>query len=217
MKKTVIIFLIWGTYFIPQIAFNQSRTTNKQTDLTLQLDTICKMYNIAIKEIALKNTKDTLTNIGVHKKSFLIYNTTSKAELTRGYYYWYSNKWNILKRIDKNIGVPISKGNAGDVYLDLSRRDVYFHNGTMWITKIIDDKDLTVVKYNSALGLLICKKSIDKDEYIPLYRLAPNFEKQSCISMNASRKTVNYIDNKGVLITLDLKLLRKKTETHVLK
>lgn len=210
ITKTIFIFLVWGTLFDTSNLFSQSQIQNKTTNLTLQLDFICKTYEIAIKKIALRNKRDTITSANINIKYFLVYNTTKRKDISPGYYYWYGKKWNNIKNIFRENGVPMCKGNAGDVFVDSSTRDVYLHNGTMWITKIINDQELTLVKYNSTLGLLIYKNGTDKDDYINLSRLAQSLGENSCISMNVARKTINYLDNKGLFVILDLKLLKDK-------
>ena len=210
IKKTFLIFLVWGTLFSTSNLFSQSQIQNKATNLTLQLDFICKTYDIAIKKIALRNRRDTITSANINIKYFLVYNTAKRKDISPGYYYWYGKKWNNLKNIFRDNGLPMRKGNAGDVFVDSSTRDVYLHNGTMWITKIINDQELTQVKFNSTLGLLTYKNGTDKDDYINLSRVEKSFGENSCISMNATRKTINYIDDKGLFVILDLKLLKDK-------
>lgn len=160
-------------------------------------------------KIALKSRKDTVTTSGVNTSSFLVYNTAKRANISPGYYYWYDNKWNNLKNVTKGRTVPIFQGVAGDVYLDLSTKDVYFHNGTIWITKIIKEKHLSFVKFDSASGILTYRSTIKNINVIDLSKVVPGFGKPRCISINVSRETVAYINEKELLVILDLKILGK--------
>ncbi|MFH6991741.1 hypothetical protein [Flavobacterium sp. FlaQc-48] len=212
MKNSAAFFIFCLTLIVPHFVFSQSPMPQKIPNLTQEFDIICKNYEIDIIKTPLKTRKDTTTSTGLHINNFLIYNTAKANDISPGYFYWYNNQWNNLKNIIKKYGIPSTQGNTGDVYVDLSTRDVYVNNGTMWITKIKNDKNLALVKYNSASGLLTYINGRVKDDSINLSLLLPNFGKPNCISMNVSRKTISFIDKNGSLIIFDTRFLKKETQ-----
>lgn len=209
MNKQKYFFLFYLTVLAPIEIYSQSRIDKKKTDVKLELDFICQTNEIAIQKIALKGTKDTTTNNDAHSSNFLVYNTAKRAGILPGYYYWYGKKWNNLKNIIKESKIPMLQGAAGDIYVDLSTRDVYFHNGSIWITKMRNDMALRVVKFEALSGILTYLTPTGKVNSLDLSKILPNFGKTTSISLNVSRKTINYINDKGASFILDLRLLTK--------
>lgn len=208
MRRVIFYVLL----LIPFIALCQTGSSKQLSDVSSRFDVICKNEEIMIPRAALKSRSDKSTIVGTNTKFILVLNTAKAAEVSPGYYYWYDKKWNNLKNLTEENGVPRKNGQTGDLFLDFSTREVYFYNGTIWLAMATHTKTLTESVFENNSGILSYKNRAGEPIEINLSQLVPNFEKPRTISLNATRETLNYIDNDGRLTVLKLDLLLAKSK-----
>lgn len=206
--KRIILYI---TLLIPVMTFSQNKG-NVVSNISTQLDILCKDKSILISRIALTGITDTKTIPSENSKSFLVYNTNNKLHFLHGYYYWYNDKWNSVKNIITASGVPRSIGVAGDVYIDSSTNDVYFQNGSIWISKITGDETLTDAAFEGKSGILKMMNADGLYNYLNLFELIPGFKEPKSISLNAMSGTISYIDKNDSLTVLNMRMLLSKTK-----
>ena len=148
MKNRLLpLFVVLGSYS----AYSQVGVGTDKPDPSAQLEVFVKDKNrgILIPNIPLKSPTD-IETIKNAKESLLVFNTTTNALITPGYYYWYDNRWNRLGvssesgtgkdgkdgkvGLAEGDGAPKSKGEAGylgpdiNIYTDNVAGNVYVQN-----------------------------------------------------------------------------------------
>lgn len=212
MRRVIFYVLL----LVPFIALCQTGSHKQLSEISLRFDLICKNEEIMIPRAALKSRSDKSTIVDKNTKFILVFNTAKGPQISTGYYYWYNNKWNDLKNLTEESGIPRTNGQAGDLFLDFSTRDVYFYNGTIWLAMTTHNKTLTESVFEKNTGILSYKDGAGEPVEINLSQIVPNFEKPKTISLNAKKETLNYIDNDGRLTVLKLDvLLAKSKNTNV--
>lgn len=208
MRRVIFYVLL----LIPVIALCQTGSGKQLSDVSSRFDVICKNEEIIIPKAALKSRSDKSTIVNKNTKFILVFNTAKGAEVSPGYYYWYNNKWNNLKNLTEENGVPRKNGQTGDLLLDFSTREVYFYNGTIWLAMATHTQTLTESVFENNSGILSYKNGAGEPIEINLSQVVPNFEKPRTISLNATKETLNYIDNDGRLTVLKLDILLAKSK-----
>lgn len=208
MKRIIFYFLL----LIPFIALCQTGSSKQLSDVSSRFDAICKNEEIMIPRAALKSRSDKSTIVDQNTKFILVLNTVKGAGISPGYYYWYNNKWNDLENLTEENGVPRANGQTGDLFMDFSTREVYFYNGTIWLTMTTHNKTLTESVFENSSSTLTYKDKTGEKIEINLSQLVPNFEKPITISLNATKEILNYIDNDGRLTVLKLDILLAKSK-----
>ena len=208
MKKTIFCVML----LIPVLVIGQATIQKQLSDVSSRLDVICKNEQIMIPRAALKSRIDKSTIVGRDTKFILVYNSTKNAHIVPGYYFWYNSKWNNLKNLAEENGVPKSNGMPGDLFLDFSTRDVYFYNGSIWVTMNAQDEILTDVAFENQKGILQYKNTEGEQIRINLSEILPNFEKPKTVSLNEAKETLSYIDKNGEQTVLNLKMLQDKSK-----
>lgn len=208
MRRVIFYVLL----LIPFIALCQTGSSKQLSDVSSRFDAICKNEEIMIPRAALKSRSDKSTIVGKNTKFILVFNTAKAAEVSPGYYYWYNKKWNNLKNLTEENGVPRKNGQTGDLFLDFSTMEVYFYNGTIWLAMTTHTKTLTESVFENNSGILSYKNGAGEPIEINLSQVVPNFEKPRTISLNATKETLNYIDNDGRLTVLKLDILLAKSK-----
>lgn len=153
MKRVIFYFIL----LIPFIAMCQTASNKQLSNVSSRFHVICKNEEIIIPRAALKSRSDKSTIVDKNSKFILVFNTAKGAEVSPGYYYWYNNKWNSLKNLTEESGIPRSNGQTGDLFLDFSTREVYFFNGTIWLGMTTHTKTLTESVFESNSGILSYK------------------------------------------------------------
>ncbi|WP_369615882.1 hypothetical protein [Flavobacterium sp. CFS9] len=219
MRK-IILSIMW---LVPAVVMCQTGTQKHQTNthkelsnVSSRLDLICKSKEIMIPRTTLKSRFDKSTVVDRDTKFILVFNTAKNTQVLPGYYYWYENKWNNLKNLTEEDGLPKNNGKAGDLFFDYSTKDVYFFNGSMWLSMTTSDDTFYEAIFENKSGVLKYKNSVGEKIVINLPELVPNFNYPKTISLNAGKETLNYIDNNGrfTVLKLDI-LLAKSRNTNV--
>ena len=92
MKKiTLLLILLAGHFSYAQVGIGTA-TPN----LSSQLDVYSTNKGLMIPQVALASLTDATTITSGNVNSLLVYNTSTVATLTPGYYYWSVNTWNRL-------------------------------------------------------------------------------------------------------------------------
>ncbi|MGG5578439.1 hypothetical protein ACPDHL_14015, partial [Myroides sp. C15-4] len=100
MKKRLIpIALVMGAISANAQVGIGTATPNKSAELTVEATN----RGLLIPNVALLNTKDTKTITNGNVNSLLVFNTTSNAAITPGYYYWFVDKW---ERLTADSDIP---------------------------------------------------------------------------------------------------------------
>lgn len=208
MRKIIFYVML----LVPVAALCQTGIPKGLSDTSSRLDLICKNEEIMIPRVALKNRFDRSTVVDRNTKFILVFNTIKGAQISPGYYYWYNKKWNNLKNLTEENGVPKANGQAGDLYVDFSTRDVYFYNGTIWLSITAHNEALTEAVFESNSGVLSYKNKAGETIDINLSQIVPNFDRPKTISLNAKKETLNYIDTDGRQTVLKLDILLEKSK-----
>ncbi len=211
----IILSIIW---LVPAVVMCQTGTPKHQIDthkemsiIASRLDLICKSKEIMIPRTTLKSRFDKSTVVDGDTKFILVFNTAKNTQILPGYYYWYENKWNNLKNLIEEDGLPEDNGKAGDLFFDYSTKDVYFFNGSMWLSMTTSDYTFYEAVFENKSGILKYKNSLGEKVVIDLPQLVPNFNYPKTISLNAGKETLNFIDNTGRLTVVKLDILLEKS------
>ncbi|MFW0735951.1 hypothetical protein [Flavobacterium sp. T12S277] len=212
MRKIILYVIL----LVPIVALCQTGTQKQMSDVSSRFDLICKNKEIMIPRAILKSRFDKSTVVDKDTRFILVFNTVSSVNLLSGYYYWYNNKWNNLKNMTEENGIPRDNGMAGDIFIDFSTKDVYFCNGTMWLSMTTHNETFIGAVFENKSGILSYKNSAGEDIVIHLSEIVPYFNYPKTISLNADKETVNYIDENGrqTVLKLDI-LLEKSKSTHL--
>ncbi|WP_264529971.1 hypothetical protein [Flavobacterium sp. N502540] len=215
MRK-IILSIMW---LVPVVVMcqtggqkHQTKTHKELSNVSSRLDLICKSKEIMIPRTTLKSRFDKSTMVDRNTKFILVFNTAKNQEILPGYYYWYENKWNNLKNLTEDDGLPKDNGKAGDLFFDYSTKDVYFYNGSMWLSMTTSDDTFYEAVFENKSGVLKYKNSVGEKVVINLPQLVPNFNYPKTISVNAGKETLNFTDNSGRLTILKLDILLAKSK-----
>ncbi|WP_157495923.1 hypothetical protein [Flavobacterium sp. WG21] len=212
--------IIWSViWLVPAVVMCQTGAPKHRTDthkemsvIASHLDLICKSKEIMIPRTTLKSRFDKSTVVGRDTKFILVFNTAKNTQILPGYYYWYENKWNNLKNLTEENGLPKDNGKAGDLFFDYSTKDVYFYNGSMWLSMTTSDETFYEAVFENKSGVLKYKNSVGEKVVINLPQLVPNFNYPKTVSLNAGKETLNFIDSSGRLTVLKLDILLAKSQ-----
>ncbi len=233
MRKVllILILLTTGEFLFAQVGIG--------TDLpnpSSQLEIKSSNRGVLIPQIALSSKIDQNTITAGNLESLLIYNTSTNATLTPGYYYWFENKWH---RILTDDSLP-----DYIVFWDVTNNHFTYidENGN---TQIINfPETLTILGLNADGHTL---EYMDEDGVltaIDLETIIKNFETLTAIvdngdgtftytdeagntstvdmssletltylALNADGKTLEYTDENGVISTINLETIIKNFET----
>ncbi|MBF4494422.1 hypothetical protein IR010_17895, partial [Flavobacterium sp. MR2016-29] len=112
-------------------------------NVSSQLEIFANDKGVLIPRVALKSSTDVSTITNGNVNSLMVFNTSTIADVTPGYYYWYDNKWqriataaevNANTTIITGTGVPGPKGAPGypgeniSLYVDSTSGTVYVQN-----------------------------------------------------------------------------------------
>jgi len=90
MKKIYIVLITIGVSYI---SYGQVGIRTLVPNSSSQLDIVADNKGILIPRISLKSTTDTSTITNGNINSMLVFNTETIADITPGFYYWYTDKW----------------------------------------------------------------------------------------------------------------------------
>ncbi|CAI2767930.1 hypothetical protein [Flavobacterium collinsii] len=204
--------ILYAILLTPLFVLCQTDVQKQLSDVSSRLDVICKNEEIMIPRVTLKSRFDKSTVVDADTKFILVFNTANCANILSGYYYWYDSKWNNLRNLIEQKGVPKDNGKTGDIFIDFSTRDVYFFNGTLWLSMSTHNEAFKEVVFEDKSGVLRYKDNTGEDIVINLSEIIPNFNKPKTISLNAAKKTLNYIDENGGLTIIKLDVLLTKSK-----
>ncbi|WP_289660894.1 hypothetical protein [Flavobacterium panacagri] len=146
-NKLLPLFVALGSYS----AYSQVGVGTLTPNSSAQLDITSKDKGLLIPQIALKSSTDTETIKPGNVESLLVFNTSTIADITPGYYYWYKGRWNRIAisgegggKTETAVGegVPGKKGDPGYpgegvvIYTNTKNGDVYVQNPDGTWTKI---------------------------------------------------------------------------------
>ena len=138
MKKLLLLLtLIVGHELYAQVGIG-TETPNPSS----QLEVISENRGVLIPRIALTSDTDQTTISTGNVESLLVYNTSTNATLTPGYYYWYQGSW---QRLTAESDLP-----DNIVYWDVVNNQFIYvdENGVIQIIDLSDLETLTVLTDN---------------------------------------------------------------------
>ncbi|MDO3426998.1 hypothetical protein QWT87_19130 [Chryseobacterium sp. APV1] len=131
--------------FLSQVGINTA-----SPDPSAALDIVAKTSDkgLLIPRVPLQNITD-ITTVPNPAVSLLVYNTTSNAGITKGYYYWDGSKWLRFNDSSKifygNADPTIPTTNStGDIYVNNSTGTLFVYNGSNWISQMSGTEILSV-------------------------------------------------------------------------
>lgn len=89
-NKLLPLFVALGSYS----AYSQVGVGTLTPNASAQLDITSDSKGLLIPQIALKSSTDIQTIKTGNVESLLVFNTSTIADITPGYYYWYKGRWN---------------------------------------------------------------------------------------------------------------------------
>ena len=148
--KTIYFFVLFCFLFVQNATYGQVGINTTSPDSSAVLDLVAKNNNkgLLIPRIPLTGPSDILT-VPNPAMSLLVYNTTTNASISPGFYYWNGTSW--MKLGDKrdalshgtNDPAASSLHHAGDVYVNTTTGMIFTYNGTNWISQMSGSGFLT--------------------------------------------------------------------------
>lgn len=148
--KTIYFFVLFCFLFVQNATYGQVGINTTSPDSSAVLDLVAKNNNkgLLIPRIPLTGPSDILT-VPNPAMSLLVYNTTTNASISPGFYYWNGTSW--MKLGDKrdalshgtNDPAASSLHHAGDVYVNTTTGTIFTYNGTNWISQMSGSGFLT--------------------------------------------------------------------------
>lgn len=137
-KLFVLFLLVLFTNINAQVGIN-----TETPDPSSVLDIVAKNSDrgLLIPRIPLLSDTD-VTTIVNPTVSLLVFNTTSNANITQGFYYWDGSKWRKFsdkaERLFYGTSDPVvsSTNLAGDIYVNQTTGVVFAYNGTNWVSQM---------------------------------------------------------------------------------
>ena len=230
-KLLLLLIFITGNALFAQVGIG--------TDLpnpSTQLEIISSNRGIIIPQISLTGKTDRTTITAGNLESLLVFNTSTNATLTPGYYYWFENSWhrllteanlpdyivfwditnNQFTYIDENGDVQIINIPETLTYLGLNAdgHTLEYTDEDGAITSI----DLeTVIQNFETLTTIIDNGDgsfsyTDEDGNTTVIDLS-NYETLTYLALNTDGKTLEYTDEDGVITSIDLETIIRNYET----
>ncbi|MGS2764706.1 hypothetical protein ACVBDU_20750, partial [Sinomicrobium sp. M5D2P9] len=89
--KRILLLLIFS--FCVFELYAQVGIGTPMPDNSAQLDVVASDKGMLIPRVALTSSTDAMTIANGNVNSLLVFNTTTAADISPGYYYWYEDKW----------------------------------------------------------------------------------------------------------------------------
>ncbi|MCG2420359.1 hypothetical protein K8089_15140, partial [Aequorivita sp. F47161] len=234
MKKLLLLLIfISGNFLFAQVGIGTDMP-NPSTQLEIKSSN----RGIMIPQVPLTGITDQSTISAGNLESLLVYNISTNATLSPGYYYWYQNKWNRL----------LTETDLPDyiVFWDVVNNNFYYYdqNGDIIIIDISDLETLTflelkadghTLEYTDEDGVVT---SIDLGTVIDTFETLTtivdngdgtftytdengdpttidisNLETLTSLALNANGYTLEYTDEDGIITNIDLGALVNNFET----
>ena len=105
MKTKNTLLILIGCLFCATNLVAQVGVGTPLPDASAQLDVVANNKGILIPRLALLNSADAVTIEEGNVPSLLVYNTTTIADITPGFYYWDAVKWQRIINQDDVAGL----------------------------------------------------------------------------------------------------------------
>lgn len=113
MKKITLIAALLGSAYFAHAQVGIGTPTPSASSM---LDITSGNKGVLIPRVALENTTKVLTTGVDQVESLLVYNTAERDDVTPGFYYWYSNKWErIINQTDLTNAIENANSELEDI------------------------------------------------------------------------------------------------------
>jgi Head domain of trimeric autotransporter adhesin len=208
MKKLLLIFS--ALIFSVNVVNAQLGVGTPLPAASSQLDVVSTNKGILIPRVSLTGTTDATTISNGNVNSLLVFNTQTTSDVTPGYYYWYTNKWN---RMDgggtETITTLVDNGNGTITYTNESGTATTVNIAAM----IKNNETLTSQSFVPATGILTYNDEKGIATNLNLSAMVPNFETLTSQSFVPATGILTYNDEKGIATNLDLSAMVPNFET----
>lgn len=234
MKKLLLFLsLITGNLLYAQVGIGTDMPNPSS-----QLEIVSSNRGVLIPQVRLTGITDQTTITAGNLESLLVYNTSTNATVTPGYYYWFKNSWhrflteadlpdyrvfwdvvtNQFNYIDANGAVQLI--NISDLetltYLGLNANghtlEYSDENGTIKsinLATVIKNFETLTVIVNNGDGTFTYTDEQGSGTIIDI----ANMETLTYLAMHADSKTLEYTDENGATTAIDLEIIIKNFET----
>lgn len=200
MKKLLLI--ISGLIFSVNTVNAQLGVGAPLPSTSSQLDVVSTNKGILIPRVSLTGSTDATTISNGNVNSLLVFNTQTIADITPGYYYWYTNKWNALGAGGSST---LTSESFDPVTGILSYND---ENGTTTSlnlsTMVPNFETLTSAAFVPATGVLTYNDEKGLPTVMNLSTMVPNFETLTSAAFVPATGILTYNDEKGIATNMDL-------------
>lgn len=150
MSLKIYFFLV---SLIPVVLNSQVGIGTPQPNPSTQLEIVATDRGVLLPQVSLTSSTDTQTITNGNVEGLLVFNTSTIADITPGYYYWNSTQWDRLdneQEIFTSNGAPTpnnpSAPSAGNIYVDEATGDVYTFDGTTWVRQSLGASNGLTIK-----------------------------------------------------------------------
>ena len=196
MKNIILIFFLFSCGFF---SYGQVGIGTQMPNPSAQLDIVSDNSGILIPRVSLTSITDVTTISNGNVESLLVYNTSTKADLDPGYYFWSKGKWQRL--------ATTGEGNSGKVKM------IDNGNGTYSFTN--NDGTVVNIKTSGTGSANLATISLSPDNKylnytdekgvitkIDLGKSVKNLETLTTLTKNADG-SFTYINEAGVGVTIE--------------
>src|SRR5690554_4140550 len=230
------ILLLFVIFITGNVIFAQVGIGTDLPNPSTQLEIISSNRGILIPQVPLTDKTDRTTITAGNLESLLVYNTSTNATLTPGYYYWFENSWHRLLTEANlpNYIVLWDITNNQFTYID-ENGDIQIINIPETLTFLGLNADGHTLEYTDENGVIT---SIDLETVIQNFETLTtivdngdgsfsytdengnttvidlsNYETLTYLALNTDGKTLEYTDEDGVITSIDLETIIKNYET----
>ncbi|OBX25388.1 hypothetical protein LX77_01714 [Gelidibacter algens] len=200
MKKLLLLLsLLAGNFLFAQVGIGTDMPNPSS-----QLEIKSSNRGIMIPQVPLTSVTDQNTISGGNLESLLLYNTSTNATLSPGYYYWYQGSWN---RLMTEADLPDNR-----VFWDLANNQFTYidQNADRQVINPSDFQTLTFLRLNADGHTLEYVDENGAVTRIDFEAVIQNFETLTTIIAN-SDGTFTFTDEDGIKNTIDVSNLETLT------
>ncbi|WP_430615338.1 hypothetical protein [Flavobacterium sp. JP2137] len=227
MKKKLLPL---AALFVSGMVYSQVGIGTHYPDKSAQLEISSDDKGVLIPRIALSSTTDATSITEGNVESLLVYNKSSVADVTPGYYYWYRNRWvRIVSDEDTALFLNTSNVKLSVINGELVLEDTEGHKVSVLLTDIAHTEVVTTLVNNGNGNYTYTNEAGDTVDIDVLTDVTTNFEEiinntnvqnhlnqfitkvEGNVSFDGDNFT--YVDGSGNVQIIDITELVKAAET----